>query len=80
MVGAKYKIKSVDCNFVNTIIVYNLCSTVLNCGKTGFIAHLQVLRNADFKYSKFCSSPMVIAMHTKFSHIVQQCITFQIIQ
>ena len=41
-------------------------------GKTGLIAHLKVSRNIGFKYSECCSWPMVVAMHTKFSHILQQ--------
>jgi len=49
-------------------------------GKTGLIAHLQVLRNAGFKYFRCCSLPMVIATSTKLSHVLQQCITFQILQ
>ena len=48
-------------------------------GKTGLIAHLKVSRNVGFKYSVCCSWPMVVATHTKFSHVSQQFITFLII-
>jgi len=49
-------------------------------GKTGLIAHSQVSRNGGFKYSKCCSLSMVAATRTKFSHVLQQSITFQILQ
>jgi len=49
-------------------------------GKTGLIAHSQVLRNGDFKYSRCCSLPMVVATRNKFSLVLQQSITFQILQ
>ena len=52
---------------------------VTQSGKTGLIAHLKVSRNAGFKYSECCSLPMVVATRTKFSHVLQQFITFQII-
>ena len=48
-------------------------------GKTGLIAHLKVSRNVGFKYSVCCSWPMVVATHTKFSHVSQQFLTFLII-
>ena len=48
-------------------------------GKTGLIAHLKVSRNVGFKYSVCCSWPMVVATHTKFSHVSQQFLTLLII-
>ena len=33
------------------------------------------IRNVGFKYSVCCSWPMVVATHTKFSHISQQFLT-----
>jgi len=55
-------------------------SYVTVSGKTGLTAHSQVSRNGGFKYSKCCSLPMVTATRTKFSHVLQQSITFQILQ
>ena len=52
-------------------------SIVTQSGKTGLIACLKVLRNASFKYLVCCSSPMVEAMCTKFSHVLHQFLTFQ---
>ena len=54
-------------------------SNVTVSGKTGLIAHLKVSRNVGFKYSVCCSWPMVVATHTKFSHVSQQFLTFLII-
>ena len=48
-------------------------------GKTGLIAYLKVSRNGGFKYLVCCSSPMVEAMCTKFSHVLRQFLTFQCI-
>ena len=41
------------------------------------IADLKVSRNAGSKYLVCCSSPMVEAMYTKFSHVLHQSLTFQ---
>ena len=48
-------------------------------GKTGLIAHLKVSKNVGFKYSECCSWPKVVVTHTKFSHILQQFLTFLVI-
>ena len=48
-------------------------------GKTGLIAHIKVSRNVGFQYSECYSWPMVVAAHTKFSHVSQQFLTFLII-
>ena len=64
------------------VLVYlaiNLLLYVTVSGKTGLIAHLKVSRNVGFKYSECCSWPMVVATHTKFSHVSQQFLTFLII-
>ena len=50
---------------------------VTQSDKTGIIAYLKVSRNAGFKYLVCCSSPMVEAMCTKFSHVLHQFFTFQ---
>ena len=50
---------------------------VTQSGKTGLIAYLKVSRNAGFKYLVCCSSPMVKAFCTKFSHVLHQFLTFQ---
>ena len=55
---------------------FDVASTyVTGSGKTGLMANLKVSRNNGFKYLKCCSSPMVLATCTKFSHIIEQCIT-----
>jgi len=48
-------------------------------GKTGLITSI---KKWWFKYSRCCNYnlPMVVATRTKFSHVLQQCITFQILQ
>ena len=56
------------------------CTFVTVSGKTGLIVYLKVLRNIGFKYSECYSWPMVVAMHTKFSDVLQQFLTFLIIQ
>ena len=56
----------------NVIFTY-----VTQSGKTGLIAYLKVSRNAGFKDLVCCSSPMVEAMCTRFSHVLHQCLTFQ---
>ena len=56
----------------NVIFTY-----VTQSGKTGLIAYLKVSRNADFKDLVCCSSPMVEAMCTRFSHVLHQFLTFQ---
>jgi len=61
-------------------IVYTTTTNVAVSGKTGLVAHSQVSRNGGFKYSRCCNLPMVVTTHTKFSHVLQQCITFQILQ
>jgi len=58
----------------------NIKSYVTVSGKTGLIAHSQISRNGGFKYSRCYSLPMVVATRTKFSHVLQQSITFQILQ
>ena len=50
---------------------------VTQSDKTGLIAYLKVSRNAGFKYLVCCSLPMVEAMCTNFSHVLQQFLTFQ---
>ena len=49
---------------------------VTQSGKTGLIAYLKVSRNTGFKYLVCCSSQMVEAMCTKFSHVLYQFLTF----
>ena len=55
----------------------NVCIFVTQSDKTGLITYLKVSRNAGFKYLVCCSSPMVEAMCTKFSHVLHQFLTFQ---
>ena len=55
------------------------CIYVTVSGKTSLIARSKKSRNSSFKYSECCNLPMVVATHAKFSHILQQFITFQII-
>ena len=62
---------SVDPYFILKLIY------VTQSGKTGLIAYLKVSRNTGFKYFVCCSSPMVEAMCTKFSHVLHQFLTFQ---
>ena len=50
---------------------------VTQSGKIGLIGYLKLSRNAGFKYLVCCSSPIVEAMCTKFSHILHQFLTFQ---
>ena len=46
------------------------------------IAHLQALRYDGFKFSNCCysSSPVKVAMCARFSHYLNQLLTFNIIQ
>ena len=52
---------------------------VTESGKTGLMAYFKVSGGNDFKYLKCYSLPMVLATCRNFSHIIEQCITFQII-
>ena len=61
---------------VVTEFLHKRLINVTQSGKTGLIAYLKVLRNAVFKYLVCCSSPMVEAMCTKFSHVLHQFLTF----
>ena len=47
--------------------------------KNGLIAYLKVSRNASFKDSVCCSSPMVEAKCTKFSQDLHQSLTLMCI-
>ena len=50
---------------------------VTQSDKDGLIAYFKVSRNAGFKYPVCCSSPMVEAKCTKFSHDLYQFLTFK---
>ena len=64
-----------------SVTIYNVNANdttfVTQSDKTWLIAYLKVSRNAGFKYLVCCSSPMVEAMCTKFSHVLHQFLTFQ---
>ena len=58
-----------------------LCSTI-NCDclwENRSYRPFKSIEKCRFKYSECCSWPMVVATHTKFSHISQQFLTFLII-
>ena len=57
-------------------LAINLQLYVTQSGKTKLIAYVKVSRNSGFKYLVCCSSPMVEAMCTKFSHVLHQSFTF----
>ena len=61
------------------LVLYYIDSVlyVTQSDKTGLIAYFKLSRNDSFKYLVCCSSPMVEAMYTKFSHVLYQFLTFQ---
>ena len=59
-------------NYSNKTLVF-----VIQSGKTGLIAYFKVSRKTGFKYLVCCSSTMVEAMCTKFSHVLYQFLTFR---
>jgi len=78
--GIEWDIHTALMSYMHWQEMYALTRYVTVSGKTGIIAHIQVLRNAGFKYSRCRSLPMVVATHNKYSHVLQKCITFQILQ
>ena len=64
-------------NFHHRVKFHYNAEIVTQSGNTGLIAYLKVSRNTGFKYLVCCSSPMVEAMCTKFSHVLHQFLTLQ---
>ena len=62
---------------INTLSIEHVKSPFFQNLKIGLECLLKVSRNAGFKSLVCCSSPMVEAMCTKFSHVLHQFLTFQ---